>query len=170
MHNPNSRRVGRGLLAALVAAIVMLGTACQPVPPIGQNMFIPVGWLDSVTGSAGEVRVSGWAAEWNRFIDETWVVPEPTKIMVMVNGNWVLQIFRTDTPRLDVQQVFIDQALWGYVVGRPDADYGFDITVPAPAGQASVCVVALDQWRWLGFPLSAASDDVVLGCRTVTVS
>jgi hypothetical protein len=157
-------------MVALVAVIALFTLACKPVPSLGEDLASPVGVLDSVTAGTGEVRVTGWAAEWTRFVNETQTAPKPTAIMVMINGQWVLQAFPADQPRPDVRQAIIAANLWGYLFERPGAGYGFDVTVPAPPGEVSVCVSAVNQWAALPFPLGALGDNVLLGCRTVTVT
>jgi hypothetical protein len=165
-------------MVALVAVIALFTVACKPVPSLGEDVTSPVGVLDSVTAGSGEVHVTGWAAEWTRFVDASGVTgfngtqtaAKPTAIMVMINGQWVLQAFPADQPRPDVRQAFIDARLWSYLFERPGADYGFDLTVPAPPGEVSVCVSAVNQWAALPSAEGAVGDNVLLGCRTVTVS
>jgi hypothetical protein len=131
----------------------------------------PTGVLDSVAGGAGEIRVSGWASEFANFGG----MPTPTRIVVLVGSTWVPQVFVADRARPDVAVALHSIGQDGYIIGfldgryqlRPDNPYGFDLTVPAEAGEATVCVTALNQFR---DALNTYHEHVLLGCRTVTVT
>ena len=88
----------------------------------------------------------------------------------MVDGDWVAQAFKANQARPDVDQAILDVAtstrnatLLGF--RQPGNAYGFDFTVNAAPGAASVCVVALNS-DWGNF----GGQHVLLGCRTVTVT
>lgn len=148
--------------ALLVIVAMFAAAACEIVEfPPSRSEINPTGVLDSVTGGDGEVRVTGWASEFANFA----AVSDPTRIMVMVDGNWVPEAFVADRARPDVTSALISIDQLGYV--RPGDRYGFDITVPAGSGDMAVCVVALNQWR---DELNTAFEHVLLGCEAVTVT
>lgn len=150
------------LLVLVVALGVLLSAACEPVDwPPDPGEVDPTGVLDAVSGGDGTVRVAGWATEFANFgVD--W---PPTKIMLTVNGGWMAQAFEANAPRPDVTAALYALGLDGFV--HPGDPYGFDIAVPAAAGQVTVCVVALNQFR---DELNTDHEHVLLGCRTVTVT
>nr|WP_297424212.1 hypothetical protein [uncultured Actinotalea sp.] len=99
----------------------------------------PIGAVDAVTATAGEVTVSGWALD----PDTT----ASTSVHVYVDG--VGTALLADQPRPDVAAVF----------GRGEL-HGFTARLAAPAGQRTACVYAIDT---RGGPPS------LLGCRPVVV-
>jgi len=157
------------LLVPLVAVMALLMAGCELAQPPGSGWMVnPVGYVDTVSGGTGEVHVTGWSAEWVRYTDDGRLVPDPTRVAVLVDGIWAQGLFTADQPRPDVDQYFVDQGLWDY--RRTGAPYGFDITVPAPAGRVSVCVSAVNQWLLEPVPgVVPVGDHVLLGCQTVTV-
>ena len=170
-----SRRL---LLPIALAVLAMLALACQPVAPYGQGSYLnPIGVLDSVTAVPGGVRMTGWAAEFAGQPSE-WRLhgPEPTRIVAMVNGEWVTGVFMADKQRLDVDGMFVANPIWDanhtYLpYRRPGAPYGFDFEVKADPGEVTICVVALNtMWR-MAEPANFdfGGDHSLLGCRTVTV-
>jgi hypothetical protein len=128
----------------------------------------PSGNLDLVQGGDGEVRVAGWATQYPPEGDSA--RQRSTPIVLMIDGRWAEGSVPADDPRADVESVLVANQLWQW--RQPDAGYGFDHAWSAPAGEVSVCVVALNpfmsEWgttTWVGPP-----DHVLFGCRTVTVS
>ncbi|WP_456826065.1 hypothetical protein [Cellulomonas sp. P5_E12] len=100
----------------------------------------PVGAVDSISGSAFGVVLSGWALD----KDTT----NPIQVHVYVDGvgtPWV-----ADQARADIDAAF----------GR-GARHGFSGTVPASAGTHSVCVYAID---------ATGGSNTTLRCATVTVT
>jgi hypothetical protein len=101
----------------------------------------PVGHFDSVSATAGRIRVVGFV------IDPDAV--NPTPVDVIVDGNVVgrtsANVFRGDVA-----------ATFPYLGGN----YGFDVTVPAGPGAHNVCIIARN---------AGGGSDVDLGCRPVTV-
>ena len=95
-----------------------------------------------VTGGADSVRVQGWTSDWNTL--------NPIDIVVMINGVWAPGVFTANLPRTDVAARY----------GR-GANFGYDVTLPAPAGALSVCVVALNVGR---------GENTILGCATTTAT
>ena len=158
----NTRRRYTVVLVLALALATLMAGACQPVhwPPVPGEVN-PTGVLDSVSGDEGTVRVTGWVAEFADF----GVLWPPTKIMLMVNGEWVPQAFEANAPRPDVTVALRALALDGFT--RPGDPYGFDITVPADPGEVTVCVVAVNQFR---DAINTNHDHVLMGCRTVTVT
>lgn len=168
--------LGRGhlvLSAAIVALLALFGTACRAVAPPGAEPQDPTGYLDLVEGGNDQVRIAGWATQWAPFGDSM-NRQRPALIVVMVNGEWVQGAVAATDPRPDVQQFLWDIRLLGPMM-QPNAGYGFDFTKPAPEGEATVCVVALNQFMDFWGPFggwggSGPPEHVLLGCRTVTVS
>ena len=68
----------------------------------------------------------------------------------MINGVWAPGAFTANLPRTDVAARY----------GR-GANFGYDVTLPAPAGALSVCVVALNVGR---------GQNTILGCNTTTAT
>ncbi|MBO0925293.1 hypothetical protein J1G44_12480 [Cellulomonas sp. zg-ZUI199] len=83
---------------------------------------LPTGFLDSVTASASDVTVKGWA------IDPDTSAPIDVHVYVGSAGHAV----RADAPRPD---------LAGFGKGP---DHGFSVTLPAAAGRQEVCVYAIN--------------------------
>ena len=169
MRNPNSRTARRvGAVLSLVALLALVGAACQPVKPPGQDVFNPTGNLESVVGGSAEVRISGWASQWDLFVNDAPRDQGPVQIVVNLNGKWVKGTFPADDPRMDVHW-FLGVNGFGPIM-QEDMGYGFDFTVPAEPGRATVCVAAINQNLDLELVRSVGGDHVLLGCRTVTVS
>lgn len=174
---PHTRR-RQVLLAAVVAVLAMLALACQPVASYGQgNLYSPIGVLDAVSVAPGGVQMTGWAAEFAGDTSRRLHGPEPTRIMVMVNSEWVPKAFLADKPRPDVDAMFVANPIhdqWGTYLPyrRPGALYGFDIKVPTDTGAVTVCVVAVDTMYPISGPenFDIGGDHALLGCRTVTVA
>lgn len=101
---------------------------------------VPIGSLDSARSVEGQLRVTGWA------LDPDTTAPIATH--VYVDGKAVRAVTANGS-RPDV----------GRVHGMGDA-HGFDVTVPAAAGQRQVCVYAID---------SSGGTNPTVGCTTVTV-
>ncbi len=156
------RTIRSAVLLALLATGALFAAACQPVswpPDVGE--VNPTGVLDSVSGGEGKVRVTGWVTEFANFgVD--W---PPTKVVLMINGEWVAQVFVANAARPDVTAALYALSLDGYV--HPGHPYGFDITVPVEAGEVTVCVVALNQFR---DEINTRHEHVLLGCGKVTVT
>ena len=168
----------RVLLTAVGAMLAMLALACQPVAPYGQgNYYSPVGVLDSVSAVPDGVRMTGWAAEFAGDTSLRLHGPEPTRIMVMLNGEWVPEAFLADEPRPDVDAMFVANPIYDrsdtYLpYRRAGSPYGFDITVSHAPGAVAVCVVAVNTMYPVAAPgnLGFGGDHSLLGCRTVTVA
>jgi hypothetical protein len=120
-----------------IAATAMLLAACESAPAPGTSSS-PSGYVDSVVGGEGSIRVQGWASDWNTL--------NPIKVVFWVNGEWVKQIFTADTSRPDVDRKY-----------ARGANFGFDETLSVPAGAVTVCAVALNVGR---------GEDTILGCAT----
>jgi hypothetical protein len=120
-----------------IAATAVLLASCELAPAPGTSSS-PSGYVDSVTGGEGSVRVQGWASDWNTL--------NPIKVVFMVNGEWVKQIFTADTSRPDLERKY-----------SRGANFGFDETLSVPAGAVTVCAVALNVGR---------GEDAILGCST----
>jgi len=169
MRHVTSNTKGRfGVIVALVALLALLGAACRPVQAPGVEPLDPTGRLESVIGGSGQVRVTGWASQWDLYVDGAWRDQGPVLVVVNVNGQWVTGAFPADDTRTDVHW-------WLGVAGFPnimqdDMGYGFDVTVPAPKGSATVCVAAINQNLDLELVRLAGGDHVLLGCETVTVT
>ena len=118
-----------------VAATAMLLAACEAAPSPGTSSS-PSGYVDSVVGGEGSVRVQGWASDWNTL--------NSIKVVFMVNGEWVKQIFTADTSRPDLDRKY-----------SRGANFGFDQTLTVPAGAVTVCAVALNVGR---------GENTLLGC------
>ena len=129
-----------GAFLALALMAGLLG-ACELAPAPGTSNS-PSGYVDVVTGGADSVRVQGWTSDWNTL--------NPIDIVVMINGVWAPGVFTANLPRTDVAARY----------GR-GANFGYDVTLPAPAGALSVCVVALNVGR---------GQNTILGCNTTTAT
>ena len=88
----------------------------------------------------------------------------PVQIVAMVDGEWMKGAHPANLPRPDVDAAIVDMRLWNLRQG--EMRYGFDFTVPAPRGQVTVCVVALNQNLDVA---QGIGEHVVLGCPTVSV-
>ena len=155
--------------AAILAVLALVGSACHLVKPPGEYIDDPTGYLESVRGGRGSVTVTGWATQWDAFVnsrpDNSPILDDrgPIAIAVLVDGEWAKGLFPADDPRPDVDRYLISKRLWS--LRQKAIGYGFDITVPADRGETGVCVAALNQYG-----VSGLADHVLLGCRTVTVS
>lgn len=169
-----SRRMRHlGIGFAIVAIVALLGTACRAVAPPGAEPQDPTGHLDLVEGAKGEVRIAGWATQWAPYGDSA-NRQRPTQIVVMFNGEWVPGAIAATRPRPDVQQFLQDAKLLGPMM-QPNMGYGFDFTKPAPKGEVTACVVAVNQFMDFWPPVGAwggsgGPEHVLFGCRTVTVN
>ena len=157
-----------GVILGIVALLALVGASCRPVQAPGVEIQNPTGRLEAVVGGSGVVRVTGWASQWDLFVDGAFRDQGPVLVVVNVNGQWVKGAFPADDTRTDVHW-------WLGVAGfqqimQDDMGYGFDVTVPAPKGSATVCVAALNQNLDLEIVRQIGGDHVLLGCRTVTVS
>lgn len=110
---------------------------CRPVVVAGGS---PIGVLDSVAGRPGSVSVAGWA------IDPDSAAPVDVLLVLDSLGTQV----RADLSRSDLAAVF---PAYG-------AAHGFDVALPARAGEQQVCAWALN---------IGAGVNVLLGCRSVQV-
>ena len=129
-----------GAFVALALMAGLLG-ACELAPAPGTSNS-PSGYVDVVTGGADSVRVQGWTSDWNTL--------NPIDVVVLINGVWAPGAFTANLPRTDVAARY----------GR-GANFGYDVTLPAPAGALSVCVVALNVGR---------GQNTILGCNTTTAT
>jgi hypothetical protein len=164
MKSSRKARIGFAA-AALVLLFPLMGADCKPIESAHWGTD-PIGHLDLVAGGNGEVRVAGWATQWDLFVDGVRRDQGPVQIVVMINGEWAQGAVSASNPRPDVQELFVSQRNWNYL--QENQGYGFDFTKPAPSGEASVCVVALNQN--LDIIESYGGAHVLLGCRTVTVT
>ncbi len=149
------------MIAVALAAVVALGAACRPVARLGEGPLAdPVGVLDVASGGRGEIRIAGWAASGP--VGPNRLPSGPTRIVVLMDGQWVPGVFQADRRRDDVDAAII--AVGEFSRRQPGNAYGFDFTVDAGPGRHDLCVTALnaDYGNFGG-------DNVVLGCRTVTV-
>lgn len=136
------RRLRRFAGTAVVTVAAMVAVSCQVAPPPGTSSS-PSGYLDVVKGGDEVVRIAGWASDWD--------TTAPIKVVFMVNGTWVKGVFDANKPRADVGAAF----------GRGN-DFGFDETIPAPAGKVTVCVVALN--------VGPGEDSLLTPCRDANVT
>ena len=82
------------LLGFVTLATVLAG--CIPAPPPGSSSS-PSGYLDVVTGGNGNVRVEGWASDWDTF--------DPIQVVFVINGAALIDTVR----RFNIpQQHFVD--------------------------------------------------------------
>ncbi len=157
---------------AILAVMALLGSACHLVQRPGEYPPDPTGVLESVRGGRGTVTVTGWATQWDLFVDgvdtDRPVADDrgPILIAVLVDGEWARGLFPADDPRPDVDRYLVSRLMWS--LRQKAMGYGFEITVPAERGKTGVCVAALNQYPVPG-PFGLG-DHVLLGCRTVTVS
>ncbi|MBO9555490.1 N-acetylmuramoyl-L-alanine amidase [Cellulomonas sp.] len=100
----------------------------------------PIGVVDSVVASGGQVTVRGWA-----FDPDT---SASISVHVFVDGGWRTATTAA-TPRPDVSAVY-----------RIAGDHGYGVTLPVAAGSHRVCAYAID---------SAGGYNPEIGCRMVTV-
>ncbi len=133
-------RTTRAALIMVLLSAVGLVAACLPAPPPGSSSS-PSGYLDSVTGGEGTVRMVGWVSDWDTL--------DPIKVVFWINGQWVSGAFDANKPRPDVDAVF----------GR-GADFGFDETFTVAPGPVTACTVALNV---------GPGDNTIIGCRETTV-
>ena len=156
--------------AVMMFAVTALVTvsACQPVRSPRESGVNPTGSLDLVDGGKGEVRVAGWATQYPPEGDSA--RQRPTPIVVMVDGRWVDGATAATDGRPDVDAYLVGDGLLQW--RQPGMGYGFDITAAAPAGEVSVCVVAVNPFMdfWGPVAWTGPTDHVLLGCRTVTVT
>ncbi len=161
----------RGVVAAVVALMALSGAACRLVQPPGVEPQDPTGGLELVEGGEGQVRVAGWATQYPPAGDNG--QQRTTQIVVLVEGQWAPGAVPADDPRPDIEAVLVATGLLQF--RQPDMGYGFDVTKPAPEGDVTVCVIALNQFiaewgpygAWGG---SGPPEHVLLGCRTVEVT
>lgn len=168
------------LVAAIVVALI--GTGCHPVGTGGPSApNHPVGVLESVTGGSGTVRVTGWATDnW-----DTWYLGppagprRPATVVVVLNGQWVSQAFTASGPRPDVGALLARFSLPEFT--QPGDTYGFDFTLPAPPGPATVCVGAInssyphlvmsaEEAAARGIGLGMYADHSFIACNSTTVA
>lgn len=138
----SARRVRRLAGLTVLVAASLIAVSCRVAPPPGTSST-PSGRLDAVSGVEGGVVISGWASDWDTLA--------PIKVVVMINGQWVKGVFDANKARPDVGAAF----------GRGD-NFGFHETIPAPAGKATVCVVALN--------VGAGEDSLLEPCRDAQVA
>jgi len=103
----------------------------------------PIGNVDAVSASPGQIRVAGWALDPDQ--------QDPIDVHVYI-GPWWGGIHLADEPRPDVGAAFPAYA------SRP---HGFDTTIPASPGTYDVCA--------FGINTSGPGANALLACRTVTV-
>jgi hypothetical protein len=113
------------------------GLSCRTVVGMSGS---PVGVVDAVTASAGQVTVSGWT------YDPDTASPNPVHVYVDGDGYG----YQADGDRPDV----------GAVYPAYGAKHGYSVTVPASAGLHRVCAYGIN----IGY-----GDNVQLRCITVTV-
>ena len=101
-------------------------------------------------------------------------------IVAVLNGQWVTRSFTAGGARPDVGAVF-DSTSALAMFRQPGHTYGFDFTLAAPPGPATVCVgavnsafphlvVSLDDAIARGIHPSARSDHSFIGCGSTTVT
>jgi hypothetical protein len=111
---------------------------CLPGQPAAHD---PFGSVDIITGGDGNVRVAGWAIDWD--------TTGPVEMHVYVDGVGTGGIM-ADKERSDVGDVY---PVYGDF-------HGFDATVPAAPGARDVCVFAINQ---------QAGTNILLSCRRVLI-
>jgi hypothetical protein len=119
--------------AHAIALLPMFQSAVAAQVPLNRS---PIGHLDLVTRSGGNVRVYGWALD----LDTSSSIP----VAIYVNSSPVANLLANKT-RNDIGNLYP-----GY-----GSAHGYDVTVPAPTG-ASICVAAHD---------ATAGPATWLGCR-----
>ncbi|TXJ07785.1 MAG: hypothetical protein E6Q27_00680 [Aeromicrobium sp.] len=110
-----------------------------PPSPTDQGRM-PVGVLDSVTPSAGKVKVSGWA------LDLDTANPIDVHVYIGVSGTAV----SASSPRPDLADHYPNHG----------PNHGFVAEIASSPGRQDVCAYAID---------SAGKGNTLLSCRTVTV-
>ncbi|CRK60859.1 Lipoprotein LppW [Alloactinosynnema sp. L-07] len=103
----------------------------------------PFGAIDTVTPSAGKIRITGWVLE-------SELAPNQSPAHVLIDGV-AYDMGWAGVSRPDLAN--------GY--GRFGTNHGFDHTRSVAPGTHQVCVRGVD--------LGIAAGDTVIGCRTVTV-
>ncbi|GAA4628995.1 hypothetical protein [Cellulomonas oligotrophica] len=106
------------------------------------NQRPPVGRIDAVATSAGQITVSGWTFDPD--------VDDSLRVHVYVDGK-VVKGATADLTRTDVARAY----------GVGDA-HGYRVTVPATDGRRTVCVYAMDA--------NSGPTNPKIGCKTVTVT
>ncbi|MEX0768807.1 MAG: pentapeptide repeat-containing protein [Microthrixaceae bacterium] len=128
------------LVAAL--CVVLLAASCRLAPNPGTS-HSPSGYVDVVSGGNGTVRVQGWASDWDTLAS--------IQVAFLVNGEWVPGFFDANKTRTDVGARY-----------RRGNNFGFDETLPAPAGVVQVCVAAINVGR--------GENTVLPSCETTSSS
>jgi hypothetical protein len=108
----------------------------------------PIGSFDVVSmSSPGKVRVEGWA------FDRDTAAPIAVHVYAGAIGaeGSIGTPITANTTRTDVGSAFPDMG----------SGHGFDAVVPSPVGSQPVCVFAIN---------SGGGNNVLLGCRTITVT
>ncbi|CAB4698379.1 MAG: PKD domain-containing protein [Actinobacteria bacterium] len=141
----NSLNKRRSVLLGLVLiALVLLSglvTACKLAPNPGTS-HSPSGYVDVVTGGPNSVRIEGWTSDWDTL--------NPINVVFLINGAWAPGVFNANLSRTDVDAWY-----------RRGAYFGFDVTLPVPAGPVSVCVIALNV---------GPGQNTILGCVSTTAT
>lgn len=132
----STARMSIGIIA--IAATAMLLASCRPAPAPGTSSS-PSGYLDSVVRDESNIRVQGWASDWN--------TRESINVVFMVNGVWAMGFFKANTARPDLERKY-----------SRGANFGFDEILRVPGvGLATVCAVAINVGR---------GENTLLGCAT----
>lgn len=168
-------------LLVTVVALAVVGASCHPVGQGGPSSpNHPIGVLDSVTGGKGTVRVTGWAADNWEGLGPSAGPRAPATVVAVLNGSWVPQAFRAGAARPDVGAVFASTSALARFRQGGDT-YGFDLTLAAPPGPATLCVGAVnsafphlvmseEDADLRGLHPSARADHSFIGCASTTVT
>ena len=139
-------------VAAAVAVLAVVGTACEPAPPPGTS-HSPSGYVDGVTltgvnltgGSSYTVRVQGWTSDWDT------TAPIKVAFLVVYKGGaseWYWRgAFDANKSRPDVAAAY----------GR-GANFGFDEEIVVTGPVSDICVSALNV---------GPGDNTFLGCKAI---
>ena len=104
----------------------------------------------------------------------------PATIVVVLNGAWVSQAFTASGVRPDVGAILNSNSVFARY-RQPGNTYGFDFTLAAPPGRATVCVGAIntayagqtmtvEQAIAQGRGLGTYADHSFIGCGSTTVT
>ena len=168
------------LLFALLA-LMLIGAGCHPVGTGGPSApNHPIGVLDGVTGGNGTVRVTGWAADNWSSAGPPLSARTPATIVAVLNGQWVTRAFTAGGARPDVGAIFDSNPDFA-AFRQTGHTYGFDFTLAAPPGPATVCVgavnsafpnmvMSLEDAIARGLHPSARADHSFIGCASTAVT
>ncbi len=174
-----------GVLLMAFMALALVAAACHSVGTGGPSApNHPIGVLESVSGLNGTVRVTGWATDNWSGLGNGLVAPAgprvPATVVAVLNGSWVPSAFTAAGVRPDVGAILDSNSVFARY-RQPGNAYGFDFTLTAPPGPATVCVGAVnsaypnqtmtaEQAAAQGRGLGTYADHSFIGCASTTVT